>query len=98
MVQPDSAGAPPGTREPDAQLEAAGTREPEEGTGDESKEKEKEGQPRPLSGKITGAIYSPFQHILHGQAVHLHTHSRILIETPRVCFRNKRSPGLNLAA
>ena len=43
------------------------------GTGGESKEEEKEGQPSPLSGKMTGAIFNfelevTFQYILLGQA------------------------------
>ena len=38
---------------PEAQAGARGT---EEGTGGESKEEEKKGQPSPLSGKIPGAI------------------------------------------
>jgi hypothetical protein len=38
---------------PEAQAGARGT---EEGTGGESKEEEKKGQPSPFSGKIPGAI------------------------------------------
>ena len=46
-------GPAPLGNSPEAQAGARGT---EEGTGGESKEEEKKGQPSPFSGKIPGAI------------------------------------------